>query len=216
MDRPVGRRDGAPNATITAAPAVHPANTATSVSNWIGAPRRRVNAVMITMVHPARRHRRRNPRGGRSNHGRQHCQAHRRGDPTGRDERVRLVDVRDPWRDVVDERTDEHRQQRRRRGGDRGDREQEPVAAHERSDRAAHDHHRGEDLPEQDHPGHQPRRQRLEASDQVGDEPDDRVVEERTDHHHDQQRTRRDREPQDVGRRPRCPARLGRDDLHLC
>ena len=142
---------------------------------------------MITTAHPARRHRRANPRGGRRDHGRQHRQAHRRRDPVGRDQRVRLVDVGDLRREVVDERdgaagssntaaaaataVTASRNQRRR-----------TTAA----DRAADDHHHAEDLPEQDHPGDEPRRQRLDAPDQVGDEPDDGLVEQRTDDHDDQ------------------------------
>ena len=71
----------------------------------------------------------------------------------------------------------------------------------------------GEDLTEQDHAGDEPGRQRLEAPDQVGDEPDDGLVEERADDHDHHQHRQRDGEPQDVGRRLGRPTRLGRDDL---
>src|SRR5689334_22263807 len=58
MDFGVGRRDGAPNATTAAAPAVQPASNATIVSNEIGAVTIRTNVRMSTRHHAARRQRR--------------------------------------------------------------------------------------------------------------------------------------------------------------
>jgi hypothetical protein len=124
------------------------------------------------------------------------------------DQDVGLVDLGHLRRDVVDERQDDQRQQHSGRGRRSGDRQQEPVAAHHRNDGTAHQHHEPQDLADQDHRGDQPRRERLDPLDQVGDEPHDGLVEERTDEHDDQQRADGDDEPQDVGRRPGRPARL--------
>jgi hypothetical protein len=62
------------------------------------------------------------------------------------------------------------------------------TASRNRHNGTAHEHHDPQDLADHDHRGDQPRGERLDPPDQIGDEPHDGLVEEGTDEHDRQQR----------------------------
>ncbi len=183
---------------MAAAPAVHPASTATIVSNSIGAPRKRVNVARITTVHPARRQRREIHGAAAVTTAAKIARPTAERDPIGGEQCVRPVHIGDRRFDEVDDRADQQGEQHRDPGGRGRDRQEEPPTAEHGHHCPAHDHHHTEDLSEQDQPGDQPRRQGIDTAGQIGDEADDGLVEERSD---DDDASSEMRRPPAAGRR---------------
>ena len=205
MACPLGRRDGPPSSTTTAAPTTQPTRTPRPVSKEIPAVTNRSNA-SAEHEYPSEpapaagqpRRRRGDDRddGGEAGPARE----------AGAAQPVeRVGDLDDAPCGIGCEPVQEVRDAARDRAGEH-QREQVPDATvQQRVHEPAREEHDREDPAADDDDVDDPLRHRLEAAEELAGELDQRVAEQPLHQEHDEEHDDRDHQPQHVGRRPELP-----------